>query len=223
MGDNANAFWLPNPNNFVVSNIGISPGIAFRIETRHVMGKVRRDFPLEAKKVGRNGKLKGQTAMGRFKDNIAHSSDSGFFNYPLLGLVNGDKRGYEGLVAWRNAVGISVHTARKELIIEDARLFQNFVAVRAGTSKARPALRTSQIVAASPSSLPFVMKGWSRPIGRCFDATDAYTRNWVRCNGGFTDTRTTRNGVDRRAVRCLQQNFELLSDLSFEGVEEGCP
>jgi len=222
----ANAFWLPNPNNIVESNIGISSGIAFRIETRHVMGKVRRNFPFEARKVGCKGKLKHCTEMGSFKDNVAHSSRTGFFNYPLLGLTNMKDRGYEGLVAWRNQLGISVHTARRELIIEKARLVENFIAVRAGTSKARPALRNSEIVgqAGNPSSLPFVMKGWSRPLGNCFSATDAYTRNWVRCNGGFSDTRKARcfekGCVDRRAVNCLKQNFEVLSDPEYF---EQCP
>lgn len=210
----ANAFWLSNPNNEVVGNIGVASDIAFRIETRHVMGATRRDFPLEASRVGRDGKLKGSVEMGYFHGNIAHSSGSGFFNYPLLNLPNGAERGYDGIVAWRNRCGISVHNSGQPLLIKGARLVENFVGIRAGTGRARIALSESQVVAGGISSLPFVMKGWSYPsrVRACFPSIDRYTRTWITCNGGFSDPRVSTEGVDSRAVGCLAANFELLED-----------
>merc|ERR1711904_217908 len=178
----ANAFWLSNPNNEVVGNIGVAAQQAFRIETRHVMGATRRDFPLEASRVGRDGKLKGNVEMGRFHGNIARSSGFGFFNYPLLNLPNGAERGYDGIVAWRNNCGVSVHNSGVlPLLITSAKLVENFIGIRAGTRSARIALRESQVEAASRSSLPFVMKGWSRPskVSNCFPSIDNYTKTWV--------------------------------------------
>jgi len=211
--DSANAFWLSNTNNVVVGNVGIAQHIAFRIETRHVMGLVRRRFPLEAEKVGRRGKLKGNIRLERFQDNVAHSSRFGFFNYPLLNLPNGAERGYEGLVVWRCGTGISVHNSKQPLLINNTRLVEVGVGIRAGQSRARVALSNTQIIARDLSSLPFVMKGWSYPklVQQCFPQIDAYTRNWVRCHGGFSDPSVKTQGVDRRAVQCLKANFAMLA------------
>merc|ERR1719450_1692757 len=111
------------------------------------MGATRRNFPFEANRVGRSGKLKGNVEMGRFQGNLAHSSGSGFFNYPLLNLPNGAERGYDGLVAWRNDCGLSVHNTGRPLLVSRARLVENNIGIRAGTSRARIALGGSQVVA----------------------------------------------------------------------------
>jgi len=164
--DSANAFWLSNTNNVVVGNVGIAQHIAFRIETRHVMGLVRRRFPLEAEKVGRRGKLKGNIRLERFQDNVAHSSRFGFFNYPLLNLPNGAERGYEGLVVWRCGTGISVHNSKQPLLINDTRLVEVGVGIRAGQSRARVALSNTQIIARDPDQLAFCDEGLVVSKGR---------------------------------------------------------
>lgn len=156
--NDVNAFWIGNPNNIFIGNVGIARNKAFRIETRHVMGIVRREFPEEAKKIGRNGKIKNSVKMGLFKDNMAHSSGFGLFNYPRMNLPNNAERGYEGFVAWRSGVGISVHNGQP-LKIDGARLVQVDIGIRAGTTGARVHLSNTQFHAAHSGSLPFVMKG----------------------------------------------------------------
>jgi hypothetical protein len=212
----------PSSNNQVVGNIGVASGQPFRIETPHVMGATRREFPREARAVGCSGKLKGCVELGSFQANLAHSSGFGFFNYPLLHLPNGADRGYDGIVAWRNQCGISVHNRNEQpLLIDRARLVENNIGIRAGTTGARIALSETRIAAGGRSSLPFVMKGWSHPsaIRSCFPVIDNYTKTWTTCFGDFSDPRVSTEGVDRRAIRALEAKFELLEE---GGAHQDC-
>lgn len=208
-----NAIWIPNTNNFIVGNVGVVPGIAYRVETRHVMGLTRLKFPREAVQIGRNGKLKGCVPIGAFKDNVAHSSRTGWFNYPRFMPTAGK---IEGFVSWRNDIGISIHNdARKALTIEGARLLEVALAARGGTGTARLALTKTQMQGRyDRTSGPFGVKGINKnwqSIKPVYQLVDAYSRNWARCFGKYRLT-----DIDRRAKPVLTQSFQILEDPAYQ-------
>merc|ERR1712096_155738 len=80
-------------------------------------------FAPGARKIGRKGKIKNVVPMGFSADgeffgysgNTAHSSSIGFLNYPML-RPNGPRAAqYQGYVAWRNHMGISVRNSGRPL------------------------------------------------------------------------------------------------------------
>ena len=190
-----NAFWLPNLNNYITDNVGVQGGVAFRIESRHVMGDTRLWFHPEAMRVGNGGKLKHSMKMPHFINNVAHSSDSGFFNYPHLNFINGCRNGYKAPVAWRNTRGIFVKNTSMggALVIKGAKLILNHWAVYAQTPGSRVKMIDSHVLGGlggNGSNLPFHMKGRGKSqdaaIKKTFGKADAYTREWGRCHGGYT-------------------------------------
>eukprot|EP00931_Biecheleriopsis_adriatica_P051504 TRINITY_DN29880_c0_g1_i1.p1 TRINITY_DN29880_c0_g1~~TRINITY_DN29880_c0_g1_i1.p1 ORF type:complete len:763 (+),score=122.18 TRINITY_DN29880_c0_g1_i1:188-2476(+) len=190
--DKPNAFWVANPNNFFIGNVGIVTGVAFNFETRHVMGLTRRMFPKEATKVGRNGKIKSSVPLAEFSSNVAHSSRMGVNNYPRMSLTPGGRNSYENFTAWRCGVGMSAHNSpRTSMPMIGARLYENTYGVRAGLPATRIEIIESHITAASDSSsVPLIINKFGKTdaskLGTVF-MVDAYTRNWVRCHGGYTN------------------------------------
>ena len=194
-----NAFWIPNPRNAFIDNTGVAElGKAFRIETRSVIGDTVLWFSREAKNTGRGGKIKNVVPMGFWADgdyygyagNVAHSSKSGFMNYPML-RPRGEAR-YDGYVAWRNFAAITVRNSGKALVVNDATLVENHYAVRAHISKSRVRVTRSRIVGSSDkkrfrkNSLPFKMKKTDHvctTLGSI--SADEATLSWARDHGGF--------------------------------------
>lgn len=134
-GDHApNAFWISNPNNIFENNVGIAPGAAFFIETRHVFGKSRTIFGEELKRppFNGNGKVKGRVPLGSFKNNLAHSSDMGMGNYPRMSHSDNSPVVYEGFTAWscregQEARGDMFHFINSRLINNQDALVSGFV------------------------------------------------------------------------------------------------
>lgn len=189
-----NAFWISNPNNFFIGNVGIVTGVAFQFETRHVMGLVRRMFPQEAAKVGRGGKIKGSVPLAEFSQNVAHSSRMGVNNYPRMSLTPGGRNCYENFTAWRCNVGMSAHNSPgSSMPMVGARLLENSYGVRAGLSATRIEVIDSHITAApGGSSLPLIINklGKTNPSKLPIVFTiDNSTRSWVRCYGGYSSGR----------------------------------
>jgi len=191
----ANAFWIANPNNYFIGNLGITTTVAFNFETRHVTGKTRREFPAEAMKVGRRGKIKGSTPCAEFSGNMAHSSRQGVNNYPRMTCTPGGRNRYENFTAWRCGVGMSAHNSPSTTMpMVGSRLVENIYGVRAGLSASRIELVENHITA-SPrhsSSVPLIVNKYGKTSVRGLEAAftiDRYTRTWVRCHGGYTNAR----------------------------------
>jgi len=189
-----NAFWISNPNNFFVGNVGIATGVAFNFELRHVTGAVRRLFPDEAMKIGRHGKVKGSIPLAEFSRNTAHSSGNGLNNYPRMSLPPGGRNRYDNFTAWRCDVGMGTHNSPNfRMPMVGARLFENLYGVRAGLSDTRIELIESHITAAQDaSSVPLIINKFGKTRSDKLPIVftiDNYTRNWVRCYGGY------RNGL----------------------------
>jgi len=195
----ANAFWISNPNNYFEGNRGIASGGAFFFETRHVFGKVRREFPLEANKVGHNGKVKGSTPLAQFSGNVAHSSGTGFGMYPRVGLSSGGSNAMEDTMVWMSGVGIN---CRGRMPVKRAVLVMNSIAMGSSTSKA--AVVTDSKFIARPNwgfwnkgteyvSAPLSFKDklgltWDSNLRSSF-SLDNFTINWVRCHGDYDATK----------------------------------
>lgn len=193
-----NAFWISNPNNIFDGNVGVTNGGAFFIETRHVMGLVRRKFRSEAVKVGHNGKIKGRVPLAQFTNNLAHSCGAGLGNYPRVGFPAGGRNAYEGFTAWRCGSGMGAHTGGSRVTIRQAHLVENTVAVTAGHPTNRIAIYESRLIARSGwemwnkgtryTSAPLIMNRMGKTQGsqlRGIFTVDAFTRKWVRCHGGY--------------------------------------
>merc|ERR1712113_539152 len=190
-----NAFWISNPLNTFEGNVGIATGGAFFTETRHVMGLTRREFRPEAMKVGSGGKIKGSVPFLVFKNNIAHSSPMGLGNYPRFnwGQIKGRTTKYEQYTAWRCGLGLQTHGSSGVVLVDGATFFENHAGFSASTNDARVRMTNSRFKARGSDSWPVIRKkpGFTQEanILRIFADTDNYTRNWVRCYGGFSDHR----------------------------------
>jgi len=190
-----NAFWISNPLNHFEGNVGISQFGAFFTETRHVMGLTRRKFRPEAMKVGSGGKIKGSVPFLVFKDNTAHSSPMGLGNYPRFnwGPIRGHRTKYEQYTAWRCGLGVQTHGSSAIVLVDGATFFENSAGFSASTTDARVQMTNSRIKARNSNSWPLIRKkvGFTREVDilRIFAAMDSYTRNWVRCYGGFNENK----------------------------------
>eukprot|EP00927_Polykrikos_kofoidii_P057370 TRINITY_DN5148_c0_g1_i1.p1 TRINITY_DN5148_c0_g1~~TRINITY_DN5148_c0_g1_i1.p1 ORF type:complete len:858 (+),score=126.42 TRINITY_DN5148_c0_g1_i1:85-2574(+) len=183
-----NAFWIPNPNNIYIGNVGINwAGAAFFIETRHVTGKTRTLFLAEAMKIGSNGKIKGRVPFGKFQNNQAHSTSFGWGNYPRMNVNYGD--GYEDFKFWRCGLGMQIHN-NFVLPVVRARFLENNVAFSGGSADARIALRDSQATSSGRwGSYPFIIKKLGLTsvdaMDKVFGGIDDATLNWIRCHGKY--------------------------------------
>merc|ERR1712039_80149 len=191
-----NAFWISNPFNIFEGNVGIATSGAFFTEMRHVTGLTRRKFRPEAMKVGRGGKIKGSIPFLAFRNNTAHSSGLGLGNYPRFnwGMINGHESKYENFTAWKCGLGMSVHNGGSGVaLIDGATLFENGAGFSASTTEARVKLTNTRIKAGNVNNWPLIRKkvGFTKEkdVLKIFAATDNYTRNWVRCYGGFSDNK----------------------------------
>lgn len=187
-----NAFWISNPFNIYEGNVGIAERGAFFTETRHVMGLTRRKFQKEAMKVGRSGKIKGNVPFLVFKNNTAHSSGMGLGNYPRFnwGSIRGHTSKYEYYTAWRCGLAVQTHGSSAQVKVVGATLFENNAGWSGSTDDAQVQLTSSRITALNSRSWPVIKKkiGFTKNdtiIQQIFAGTDSYTRNWVRCYGGF--------------------------------------
>jgi len=196
--DNPNAFWISNPPNFFVGNVGVAEKGAFFIETRHVMGLVRRQYRSEAMKVGQNGKIKGSTPLAQFSNNTAHSSGMGLGNYPRIGFAAGGRNTYERFTAWRCGSGMSVHTGGSTVPISEARLVENTAAVRAGHPTNKIRIERSTMTARPDWSFvnkgtryvsaPLIMNKYGKTRASQLSSIftiDSDTRNWVGCHSNY--------------------------------------
>lgn len=189
------AFWISNPLNHFEGNVAIAQGGAFFTETRHVMGLTRREYRPEAMKVGSGGKIKGSVPFLVFKNNVAHSSSMGLGNYPRFnwGQIRGRTTKYEQYTAWRCGLGLQTHGSSGVVLVDGFTLFENHAGFSASTADARVRMTNTRIKARNSDSWPLIRKktGFTREadILRIFADTDNYTRNWVRCYGGFSDDR----------------------------------
>merc|ERR1712098_518302 len=195
-----NAFWIPNPKNALIDNTGVAElGKAFRIETRSVIGDTVLWFAPEARKIGRKGKIKNSVPMGFSADgeffgysgNTAHSSSIGFLNYPMLRPNGPRAANYQGYVAWRNHMGISVRNSGRPLKVTGATLVENNYAVLAHIFKSRVVVTNSRIVAGRGKTLPFKMKKTK---------SDDATKRWARCHGDFFSTSNMKVSKDAQAL-----------------------
>lgn len=217
----ANSFWINNANNEVRDNAGVAHGMAFRIESRHVMGDTRLWFHPEAMKIGHNGKIKGRTRMGKFVGNVAHSSHTCFFNYPMLNPTNGREAGYENLVGWNCQKGISVKNTGSggAMNIIGATLVGNTWGIVAHIPAAKIMVRASHIIGFG-SALPFNMKKTSSNIkslaGSVF--ADEQTKDWARCHGGFSNPHAA------IVLGSLSQDgCDVAAPIAFPATPEQCP
>jgi hypothetical protein len=186
-----NAFWISNPNNIFIDNVGIATGVAFNFETRHVMGLTRREYLTEARKIGSGGKIKRSVPLGEFRGNLAHSSNKGLNNYPRMTLPPGGKNMYEDFTAWRCGVGMGYHGSPSfTMPFVRARLFENAAGMRGGLSTARISVIESKISAMDSGSAPLLIHRFGSmdvtELPTVF-SIDNFTRSWVNCFGGYAD------------------------------------
>ena len=192
--DAANAFWINNMNNEFRDNVGVTMGMAFRFEMRHVMGDTRLFFKPEAMKVGHNGKIKHSVRMGKFAGNVAHSSGIGFFSYPMQNPTNQRTAGYENTVVYRCTKGIHVkNTAhRGAMNIVGFTGIHNVNHVTAHIPASKISVRRSHLINCEgcARTLPLNMrksKFIASTEGSIF--LDRYSLDYARCHGGFTNPR----------------------------------
>ena len=147
--DMPNGFWLPNMNQDMRNNVAVTRGIAFRHENRHVGGDTRLWFHPEAMKIGDRGKLKaGNSRLGKYLGNVAHSSTAGFFSYPHMDPMNANTAGYEGLVAYRCERGIFIKNTglRGPLQVKQSRLILNHWGMWGQTPTTRVVISESHVL-----------------------------------------------------------------------------
>lgn len=126
-----NAFWISNPHNNVEGNVGIAPGAAFFMETRHVFGLTRRKYAAELQRVGLgNGKIKGRVKLLNFSHNLAHSSGMGVGNYPGAWNPDGSAMVQDHFTCWSCRQGQEARGG--EFHFKNSRLFDCWEALVSG-------------------------------------------------------------------------------------------
>ena len=181
-------------NNEFRDNVGVTMGMAFRFEMRHVMGDTRLFFKPEAMKVGHNGKIKHSVRMGKFVGNVAHSSGIGFFSYPMQNPKNQKTAGYENTVVYNCKKGIHVKNTSRggAMNIVGATLINNWNHVTAHIPASRIMIRQSHMINCEGcgKTLPVNMRK-TKFIGAVEGSIylDDYSYDYARCRGGFTNPR----------------------------------
>jgi hypothetical protein len=190
----ANAFWINNMNNEFRDNVGVTTGMAFRFEMRHVMGDTRLFFHPEAMKVGKRGKIKHSVRMGKFVGNVAHSSGIGFFSYPMQNPTNQRSAGYENTVVYGCNKGIHVKNTSRggAMNIVGATLIHNVFHVTAHLPASKINIKQSHLINCPTcgKTLPVNMRK-TKFIGSTEGSIflDAYSYDYARCRGEFTNPR----------------------------------
>merc|ERR1711964_365166 len=134
--------------------------------------------------------------------NVAHSSQIGFHNYPMLRPSGPRLANYDQYVAYRNHLGISVRNSGRPLEVTGATLIENNIGVSAHISKSRVKVLNSRIVGSGKEmSLPFKMRK-TKDVQKTIVSViaDEETKHWARCHGGFIHKDAEVLGVDGRGV-----------------------